>query len=41
MTDPDRDAPEEAKQLQMRVSAIDGELEQLLLRWEELEKRAA
>ena len=36
-----RDAHGEARRLQDRVSEIDRELEQLLLRWEELEKRAA
>ena len=36
-----RDAPEEAKRLQARITAIHAELEQMLLRWEDLEKRAA
>jgi ATP-binding cassette subfamily F protein uup len=36
-----RDAPDEAKRLQARLGDIGRELEQLLLRWEELEKRAA
>jgi len=36
-----RDAPDQAKRQQARLGEIDRELEQLLLRWEELEKRAA
>jgi ATP-binding cassette subfamily F protein uup len=35
-----RDAPEESKRLQARAVTIEAELEQMLLRWEELEKRA-
>jgi len=36
-----RDAPDEAKRLQARLGDVGRELEQLLLRWEELEERAA
>ena len=36
-----RESPMQAKRLQERVGAIEGELEQLLLRWEKLEQRAA
>jgi len=36
-----RDAPDDAKHLQARLGEIDRQLEQLLLRWEDLEKRAA
>jgi len=36
-----RDAPDEARRREVRVSELNLELEQLLLRWEELEKRAA
>ena len=36
-----RDAPDLAKQLQERAAQLDTELEQLMLRWEELELRAA
>ncbi|MDD5177312.1 MAG: ATP-binding cassette domain-containing protein [Sterolibacterium sp.] len=35
-----RDAPEESKRLQARAVMLDAELQQMLLRWEELEKRA-
>ncbi|MCX7179633.1 MAG: ABC transporter ATP-binding protein, partial [Proteobacteria bacterium] len=36
-----RDAPDLAKQLQERAGQLDGELEQLMRRWEELELRVA
>ncbi|HQW21028.1 MAG TPA: ATP-binding cassette domain-containing protein [Rhodocyclaceae bacterium] len=36
-----RDMPEEAKRLQTRANMIDGELAQMLSRWEELEMRGA
>ncbi len=35
-----RDAPEEARGLQLRAGMVDTELEQMLLRWEALESRA-
>ena len=34
-----REAPDESKRLQTRTVMLDAELEQMLLRWEELEKR--
>jgi ATP-binding cassette subfamily F protein uup len=36
-----RDAAEEARTLQTRATQVETELEQLMLRWEELERRAA
>ena len=36
-----RDAPDDARRLQARLGEIDRELEQMLLRWEDLEKRTA
>ena len=36
-----REDPDAAKQMQMKISDLDREMEAMLLRWEELEKRAA